>query len=149
MCGIQISVAPAYQGKGLSRRMIEIMRDLARRKGLESLIVPVRPNLKASYPLTGMERYIEWKAQGGLPFDPWLRVHARAGGKIAKVCHRAMVITGTIREWESWTEMQFPDSGPYVVPGALVPVKVDLAQDEGKYIEPNVWIPYRLAPWPS
>ncbi len=144
LCGIQISVAPAYQGKGLSRRMIEVMRDLALSKGLESLLVPVRPNLKSSYPLATIDRYIEWKAEGGQPFDPWIRVHVRAGGQIVKVCHRAMVITGTVREWESWTGMRFPESGRYVVPGALIPLEVNLAQDEGKYVEPNVWVHYQL-----
>jgi hypothetical protein len=124
--------------------MIEVMRNLALSKRFESLVVPVRPNLKSSYPLAKIDRYVEWKGEGGLPFDPWLRVHARAGGKIVKVCHRAMTITGTVSEWESWTRMRFPDSGQYVVPGALVPVEVDLARDQGNYVEPNVWIHYQL-----
>jgi len=145
LCGIQISVAPAYQGKGLSRRMIEVMQDLARSKGLESLVVPVRPNLKSAYPLTTIDRYIEWKAEGGLPFDPWLRAHSRAGGRIVKACHRAMVISGAVADWETWTGMRFPDSGRYVVPGALVPVEFDLAQNEGTYVEPNVWLHYPLS----
>lgn len=144
LCGIQISVAPAYQGKGLSRRMIEVMRELALSKGLESLIVPVRPNLKSAYPIAAIDHYVEWKVEGGLPFDPWLRVHVRAGGRIVQVCHRAMVIAGAVREWESWTGMRFPESGRYVVPGALVPIEVDLVKDEAAYIEPNVWIHYDL-----
>jgi hypothetical protein len=56
-----------------------------------------------------------------------------------------MVITGTIADWELWTGMRFPDAGRYVVPGALVPVDVDLAHNEGTYIEPNVWLHYPLA----
>jgi hypothetical protein len=36
--------------------------------------------------------------------------------------------------------MVFPDSGPYVVPGALVPVEIDRVTDQGVYIEPNVWM---------
>ena len=36
--------------------------------------------------------------------------------------------------------MRFPDSGSYVVPGALVPVEIDLERDEGLYREPNVWM---------
>jgi hypothetical protein len=36
--------------------------------------------------------------------------------------------------------MVFPDSGPYVVEGALVPVEIDRAQDTGRYVEPNVWM---------
>ena len=36
-----------------------------------------------------------------------------------------MVVTGTVAEWEEWTEMALPESGAYVVPGALVPVEID------------------------
>jgi hypothetical protein len=36
--------------------------------------------------------------------------------------------------------MRFPESGPYVVPGALQPVRIDREQDEGHYEDPNVWM---------
>ena len=39
---------------------------------------------------------------------------------------------------EEWTGMRFPEDGDYVVPGALVPVK--LAAGVGVYTEPNVWM---------
>jgi hypothetical protein len=55
-----------------------------------------------------------------------------------------MVVTGTISEWEDWTDMHFPESGPYVVPGALRPVEMDLERDLGVYIEPNVWMRHPL-----
>ena len=51
-----------------------------------------------------------------------------------------MTIPGTVAEWEEWTDMTFPDSGTYVVPGALVPVQIDLEGDRGLYVEPNVWL---------
>lgn len=51
-----------------------------------------------------------------------------------------MRIKGTIAEWESWTGMKFPDSGDYIVPGTLVPVRIDRNNDTGLYIEPNVWM---------
>ena len=49
-----------------------------------------------------------------------------------------MRIEGTVREWEEWTGMVFPDEGEYVVPGALVPVR--FADGRGVYVEPNVWM---------
>ena len=55
-----------------------------------------------------------------------------------------MTITGTVSEWEAWTGMPFPDSGEYVVPGALVPVSIDRELDRGRYVEPNVWVLHRL-----
>jgi hypothetical protein len=45
-----------------------------------------------------------------------------------------------VAEWEEWTGMAFPESGDYVVPGALVPVQIDRERDEGRYVEPNVWM---------
>ena len=48
-----------------------------------------------------------------------------------------------IREWEKWTGMRFPESGKYIVPGALVPVQIDCERDLGSYVEPNVWMYHR------
>ncbi|MBA7690971.1 hypothetical protein ES703_99508 [subsurface metagenome] len=36
--------------------------------------------------------------------------------------------------------MHFPDSGDYIVQGALTPVLIDCEKKLGEYIEPNVWI---------
>jgi hypothetical protein len=33
-----------------------------------------------------------------------------------------------------------PESGAYVVSGALVPIEIDRERDEGVYVEPNVWM---------
>jgi hypothetical protein len=40
--------------------------------------------------------------------------------------------------------MRFPESGNYVVPGALQPVEIDRERDEGVYEDPNVWMNHRL-----
>jgi hypothetical protein len=40
--------------------------------------------------------------------------------------------------------MEFPDSGSYVVDGALVPISIDRAADRGDYVEPNVWMRHRV-----
>jgi GNAT superfamily N-acetyltransferase len=139
LCAIQISIHPRHQGRGLSTFMLKEMLTLARQKGLSQLIAPVRPSLKDRYPLTPMEDYIRWTDDAGLPFDPWLRVHVRQGGRIVKVCQRAMRVIGTIEEWEAWTGMRFPEDGEYIVPGALAPIQIGHNQDTGAYVEPNVW----------
>jgi GNAT superfamily N-acetyltransferase len=126
------------RGEGLSRLLIEGMRNLAARQGFSSLIAPVRPTWKERYPLIPMERYGRWTRADGLPFDPWLRVHARHGAQLLEVCPASMRVEGTRAEWESWTGMSFPDDGDYVVPGALAPVRFAAAR--GIYVEPNVWM---------
>ena len=120
------------------------MRETAASLGLSDLIAPVRPNQKSRYPLTPIERYITWKRPDGFPLDPWLRVHARLGAEIVRVCERSMTIPGTVAEWESWTGLSFPDSGEYVVPDALVPITIDREADQGLYVEPNVWMRHRV-----
>ncbi len=92
-----------------------------------------------------MENYIRWQHDdSGAPFDPWLRVHWRDGARIAKVTPQSMVVPGTVAEWEAWTAMRFPESGTYVVPGALVPVEIDCENDRGTYTEPNVWMVHTI-----
>jgi hypothetical protein len=40
--------------------------------------------------------------------------------------------------------MKFPQSGLYIIPGALVSIEMDVEKDEGVYIEPNVWMVHPL-----
>jgi GNAT superfamily N-acetyltransferase len=140
LCALAVVVAPQRRGEGLSALVLDALRDVAADSGLRDLLAPVRPTRKAAYPLTTIERYIDWNGPDGLPFDPWLRVHARLGGRVLGVAPRSMVVTGTVAEWETWADMPFPDSGRYVVPGALAPVAIDREADRGRYVEPNVWV---------
>jgi hypothetical protein len=133
-------VGVKQRGQGLSRVIIETMRGMAAQWKLDAVVAPVRPTLKSAYPLTSMERYVEWTDEEGLPVDPWMRVHVRLGADVVRVIPRAMVIAGTVRQWEAWTDLRFPDSGSYVVPGALQPVVIDRERDEGRYEDPNVWM---------
>ncbi len=140
LCALQIVIAGEHQGRGLSLRMLERMAELTHAGGFVALIAPVRPSLKHRYPLAGIDRYVLWRRPDGTHLDPWLRTHERFGGKILKIAARSMVISGTVAEWEAWTRIAFPESGSYVVPGALVPVEIDLERDRGVYVEPNVWM---------
>ena len=140
---IQVLVDRNRHGSGLSALMLGEMRRIAHGAGYGDLVAPVRPSLKSRYPLTPMGAYASWTTDEGLPFDPWLRVHARAGATIEKVCAESMIIPGTVAEWEEWAGMRFPASGTYVVPGALEPVEIDVPADRGVYVEPNVWMHHR------
>ncbi len=143
-CALSISIAAEYQGQGLSQRVVSAMKDIGRVHGLDSLLAPVRPNLKSRYPLIPMERYITWTNDDGLPFDAWLRVHVRLGAPIVKVCPQSMTITGSVAAWERWTGLRLPESGVYTIPHGLVPLEIDLEADRGTYIEPNVWVRHPL-----
>jgi hypothetical protein len=138
-------VTASHQRRGPSAEVLRAMRSLAEERGMHSLVAPVRPTLKSSYPLTPFERYVEWKREDGTPFDPWLRVHHRLGAEFLKVMPRSLVVTGKVSEWEEWTGMSVPESGPYVVPGALQLVWIDCEQNEGRYEDPNIWMLHPIA----
>ena len=141
---IQIVVDPEVQGSRLSGVMVEAMRANARAHGLRALIACVRPTLKAKYPLTPIERYATWTRDDGLPFDPWIRLHVRLGGRIVRPSPHSMTYRGTLAEWEAWTGMAFPESGPYVLEGAAAPLTIDREHEEGVYYDPNVWVVHTL-----
>jgi hypothetical protein len=51
-----------------------------------------------------------------------------------------MIVTGTVAEWQGWAGMAFPQTGRYVVPGALDLVEIDTERDHGSYVETNLWM---------
>ncbi len=124
--------------------IIRAMLSLAAEHHLESLVAPVGPILKHLYPLTPMERYVQWKRADGSPFDPWIRVHWRLGAEQLCVASRTAICIGTVADWEEWTGMSFPESGPYIVPGALQPVEIDRERDIGRYEDPGIWMRHRV-----
>jgi GNAT superfamily N-acetyltransferase len=137
---LSITIAPHLQGRGLSATMIRHLRAVAEARGFSRMIAPVRPSWKSRYPLTPMERYVEWTTDEGLPFDPWIRTHVRLGARIVGVCSRAYHVAGPVGRWEEWTGLRFPESGSYLVPGGLNAMEIDLAGDRGLYVEPGVWL---------
>jgi GNAT superfamily N-acetyltransferase len=140
LCALIVMVPRDLQGRGLSAAALEAMREIARRDGLTSLIAPVRPSWKERYPLVPIERYATWRRADGLLLDPWCRVHERLGAEVLRPEPASLRITGTVAEWEEWTELPFPESGEYTFPGGLAPVEIDRDADAGRYWEPNVWM---------
>ncbi len=135
----------AHRGDGLGSLMVSSMLASARLHGLGALIACVRPTLLERYPLIPIASYAGWTRQDGLPFDPWIRIHVRLGGRLSRPEPKSMRISGSVAEWESWTDMALPESGRYVVPGACAPVEIDRENDIGTYFDPNVWIIHDLA----
>lgn len=142
---LSVVVHPKHRRKGLSRLVLQAMCATVKRQHLNDLIAPVRPSLKQYYPHTSIEQYITWRQPDGTPFDSWVRVHMGLGAKILALATESMTITGSVSQWAEWTGMNFPNSGEYIVPGALQPVEVDIAQDYGIYKDPNVWMHHSLS----
>jgi GNAT superfamily N-acetyltransferase len=143
LCALAISVRPDRQSGGLASRMLGEMRKAAGAGGLRELIAPVRPTLKARYPLIAIERYVEWLRPDGTHFDPWIRVHERVGGEILAVAPESMVMDCPVSDWEEWMGMVFPADGDYVVPEMLAPLYV--RDGRGHHAEPNVWLRHAVS----
>lgn len=142
MSALYIEIAETHRGRHLSGQMLAAMREIARAQGFPYLIAPLRPSLKSRYPLIDIETYLGWRTPEGLPFDPWLRVHVRAGGQVLLPCPRAMLVEGTRDQWAAWTGMAFPGDGDYIIPHGLLPVRV--RGDLGEYVEPGVWVLHEI-----
>jgi len=144
LCALAAVTSPKRKGEGLSYDIIRAMKDIAQKKDFSSVLVPVRPTWKQYYPATDIHQYARWKREDGAPFDPWLRVHWRLGGRQLTEAPKSMHIEGTLEEWTKWTGMDFPESGQYVVPGALALVEINKDSNLGIYEDPNVWVKHDI-----
>ncbi|GGK04400.1 hypothetical protein GCM10010123_37930 [Pilimelia anulata] len=144
VCALSITLTPAVAGQGRSAEMIAALRAAAAGIGARAMIAPVRPILKEKYPLAPMDAYVNWRDEKGRVFDPWLRLHLDAGATLLGVAESSLSVTGTVAEWQEWTGRPLPVAGEYVIPGGLVPLRVDTASDVGRYSEPNVWVAHPI-----
>lgn len=140
LCALAAETPRTGRARGMAEQILGAMSELARRNGLERVIAPVRPSAKHLYPLAPIERYVTWRRADGQLLDPWMRVHERLGARVSTPLPESLRITGTVAEWESWTQMAFPESGTYVFPEGLATLDVDREADRGAYWEPNVWM---------
>lgn len=140
LSALEITLLPALRGRGASRLVLDAMRRQAGALGYRNLFAPVRPTAKHQEPFAPMAEYVARRTAEGLPADPWLRVHARAGGEVMKIAPTSMVMAGTLANWRQWTGLPLTESGAVAVPGALAPLWVSVEQDHAVYAEPNVWV---------
>jgi GNAT superfamily N-acetyltransferase len=141
---LEIMIVPEWRSKGLSPVLVGALRDAAAAAGYADLLAPVRPSQKSADPHLPMAEYVRRRRPDGWPVDPWLRVHARLGATVVKVCPASMVVAGSLVQWREWTGLPFDSDAPVTVPGALAPVHVSLVHDHAVYVEANVWMRHRL-----
>jgi hypothetical protein len=141
---LEITIQVERRGTGLAALMLGAMRRNVARLGFTDLVAPVRPNGKPNHPDEPMSVYCGRTRPDGLPEDPWLRVHVRAGGRITRIATTSMTIPGTLSQWREWTGLAFDEPGPVYVPGGLVPVICAPDQDTATYVEPNVWVHHKV-----
>lgn len=144
LSALSVLLVPAHRRPGAAAFALRGMKEIARDYGFRELVAPVRPTLKHRYPLVPFDRYVRWQQPDGRAFDPWIRKHLAIGGAVVAPASESMRVEARVADWERWAEMQLPESGAYVIPGALVPVEVDREADRAVYVEPNLWIRHRV-----
>lgn len=141
---LAVTVPLKYQAAKLGGFMVRQMKAVGLARKFKYFLAPLRPNQKAHYPLSSFENYVSWRRSDGLPFDAWMRAHWRIGARPIKPCHKSLVIEGSVSDWEDWSGLELPQSGQYIVPGALMPVKINIEDDLGVYEEPNLWMQHPM-----
>ena len=140
LSALEITVAARGRGTGVAGHLLEALRTTARAADLVGYVAPVRPSRKHHEPRVPMGDYVARRREDGLPQDPWLRLHVRAGGRVVGVCPTSMTIPGTLAQWRAWSGLPLDADGPVELAGGLAPLHVDVGQDHAVYVEPNVWV---------
>ncbi|MDN4524087.1 non-ribosomal peptide synthetase [Fictibacillus fluitans] len=133
-----------YQGHGLASILIEAFKHMAHGQSLKRIIVPVRPTGKTQYPDLDFPEYCSLLREDGLPVDPWLRSHIRAGGKVLQLAEKSQVVEGTIEDWKQWGLTDCTKAGSYHIQDTLQPVWMDPDNDRGVYYDPSIWVQHFL-----
>jgi len=53
-----------------------------------------------------------------------------------------MQTTASVGDWETWTDMAFPEDGEYVFPRGLALLRV--GEGTATYWEPNAWVRHEV-----
>ena len=78
------------QREGLPSDLIRAMGDIAVSQGFPALVAPIRPTSKDRYPLIPIERYVAWRRDDGLPFDPGSACTPALARELLEVCPESM-----------------------------------------------------------
>lgn len=139
---LQVIVRKQYQNQGYSKILLNYIKEQVRNTDFLNLIIPIRPTLKHLYPHMPMDAYLNLR-DGDQVYDPWIRAHLNGGAQVISVCENSMTIRGNLSMWgKLFEEGKILTAGDYLLPGALTPVSIDVENNFGEYVEPNIWIKY-------
>lgn len=139
--GLQVIIRKQYLGKGFSSKILKHAKHIQKESKLYNIVIPIRPTKKHEFPNMSMESYMNLKKDNKV-YDPWIRTHIKNGARIIQVCNQSMTIRGDVKFWETLMNKKITQSGKYLLSGALQEISIDLENNTGAYIEPNIWIVY-------
>ncbi len=87
LVGLFVRVEKKFQQHGWAEKIICIMKELVRKDGYKSLIIPLRLPKRYELPYAKMPyaKFIALKRKDGQYLDYWLRLHTRLGGDVIGV----------------------------------------------------------------
>ncbi|MCB0363710.1 MAG: GNAT family N-acetyltransferase, partial [Bdellovibrionales bacterium] len=143
ICLLSAAIDPNFQNLGLSKTLLNQVKQNACSLGFSKVIAPVRPSHKSYFPEMSLSEYLQKKTENGEVFDPWLRTHFKLGGRHLNICSRSVVISASLNRWREWTGLNFNDDQKSFLPQQVLnPVQIE--GEKGVYVEPNVWVIYEL-----
>lgn len=139
--GLQVIVRKEYQQMGYSKNILDHVKSLTKASDFLHLVIPIRPTKKHEFPQMPMATYLNLMDDDKI-YDPWIRTHINSGAQLIKVCGESMTMKGDVKFWESMLDQKLSKSGKYQLKGALELITVDIENNTGQYVEPNIWIKY-------
>lgn len=143
LCLLSANVDPEFRSLKFSYALIQAAKEIATSLSLSCVLAPVRPTQKSQFPSLLIAEYLEMKSAQGEIYDPWLRTHEKLGGEILNICSESVLVKASLNKWQEWLGPTVLSSS-FVPEMGLVPVFVDQQKNIGIYIEPNIWVRYKM-----
>ncbi|MDE9467192.1 amino acid adenylation domain-containing protein [Xenorhabdus bovienii] len=136
-------VAPQERGQGLSRVLLETIKQHALACQMTHCIIPLRVTGKSAHPEMTFSDYVYATDADGQPLDPWLRVHLAAGAQLLGITENSQRVVADSAHWSQWLEQEVSAPGVYHHPSLFTFLEVD-ENGNGVYEEPCVWVKHFL-----
>src|SRR3989344_7579303 len=144
---MSINVRPDYQGQGLTKTIIDTVKDKSQELGAKYVMGSFRPSQFGEYsqsdPNASFKEYVDSKRPDDLPKDAWLRALARNGMKMLRIDDAAMVVPDvSIEQFDEYRRTYKPEKWKQIAPSVwrCGETGIWLAGDKSAtYVESNVW----------
>jgi len=145
---MSMNVHPEYQGAGLARQLIGLIKEQAKELGITNLIGSFRPNEFGKFKSEGsnwqidFEKYCKTNQKDGWPIDGWLRSLKKNGMEPLIVDREAMTVPTSLDEFEQYKASYNLGKWKEVTPGIWECGEVGqwkIIDDQATYQECNLW----------
>lgn len=145
---MSINVHPDYQGKGLTKVVIDAVKCRIANLGVTHIMGSFRPSQFGEYstqnPKASIKEYIDKKRkEDNMPHDPWLRALTRNGMRMLRIDDAAMVVTDVSKEqFDEWQRIYNPEKWKQIAPSVWRCGETGVwlvGPQNATYVESNVW----------